>query len=155
MKRVWSKCVDCQTRNVQPKPLEMAPLPQCRVTRFERPFYASGLDYFAPIDVTVGRRREKRYGALFTCLSTRAVHVELANSLSTDSAIMAIRRFASRRGYPYQLFSDNGTNFRGAEKELREALNNLDQDKLQNFAAILNGFLCHLKQLIWVVCGSV
>lgn len=55
-------------------------------------------------------------------MSVRAVHLELAASLNTDSAVQAIRRFAERRGHPNQVLSDSGTNFKGAEKELRKAV---------------------------------
>jgi len=88
------------------------------------------MDYFGPLSVTIGRRHEKRYGVLFTCLSTRAVHIEIAASLSTDSTIMAIRRMIGRRGCPQQLHSDNGTNLRGADTELRKALMELDQQRI-------------------------
>ncbi|KAI2661983.1 ORF V: Enzymatic polyprotein [Labeo rohita] len=64
---------------------------------------------------------EKRWGVLFKCLTTRAVHLDLLPSLSTDSFLMALRRFIARRGTPAQLWSDQGTNFRGGERELREA----------------------------------
>lgn len=96
-------------------------LPAERLQPFRRPFSCCGLDYFGPMTVTIGRRREKRWGALFTCLTTRAVHLELVCSLSTDSAIMALRRMAARRGWPAVIYSDNGTNFRGADVELRKA----------------------------------
>ena len=69
-----------------------------------------------------GRKTEKRYGVLFTCMTTRAVHLEIAHSLEADAYIMALRRMISRRGSPAHVYSDNGTNFVGAEKELREAL---------------------------------
>ena len=58
------------------------------------------------------RKQEKRYGCLFTCLVTRAVHLEVAKSLETDSFINALRRFIARRGPPSDIYSDNGTNFR-------------------------------------------
>jgi transposase InsO family protein len=89
-----------------------------------------GVDYFGPFDVTIGRRREKRYGALFTCMTTRAVHIEVAASLTTDSAIMAIRRMIARRGNPRSIVSDNGTNFHGADNELRKAFEAMDKDKI-------------------------
>ncbi|GBP97472.1 hypothetical protein EVAR_46145_1 [Eumeta japonica] len=74
-----------------------------------------------PLEVTVGRRREKR-AALFTCLTTRAVHMEVASSLSADSMIMALRRFMARRGQPDTLYSDHGTNFVGAAQNSRARL---------------------------------
>ena len=58
---------------------------------------------------------------------TRAVHLELIRNLSTDSFVL--RRFIPRRGYPVEMFSDNGTNFIGGERELREASSELDQKK--------------------------
>jgi hypothetical protein len=61
----------------------------------------------------------KNYICLFTCLHMRAVHLEVAHSLDTDSCIMALRRFQARRGVPVCIMSDNGTNFVGAERELR------------------------------------
>ena len=73
------------------------------------------------------RRRVKRWGCLFTCMVTRAVHLEMAYSMSTDSFLTALANFESRRGVPNSYFSDNGTNFVGAERELRECLNSLDQ----------------------------
>lgn len=66
-------------------------------------FTYTGLDYFGPLEVTVGRHREKRHVALFTCLTSRAVHLEVAASLSTDSAIYALRRFIAQRGCPAEL----------------------------------------------------
>ena len=72
---------------------------------------------------------EKCYGVLFTCMTTRAVHLEIAASLTTGSAISTVRRLISRRGKPKEIFSDNGTDFRGADAELRRALQ-VDADKL-------------------------
>ena len=61
--------------------------------------------------------REK-WGLLFTCMTTRAVHIEVAHSLDKDSCVMGIEHFIARRGRPSVIFSDKGTNFIGAEKEL-------------------------------------
>ena len=109
----------------------MAGLPASRLTPNVRPFSTCGMDYFGPMDVRVGRRTEKRYGVLFTCMVTRAVHLELATSLTTDSCVMAIRRFIGRRGYPRKIYSDNGTNLHGADKVLRKALEEFDQDVIR------------------------
>ena len=74
----------------------------------------------------------KRYGVLFTCLTTRAVHIELAHSLSTDSFVNALRRFISRRGQVREMRSDNGTNFVGAERELRDEINKWNQQQIHD-----------------------
>ncbi|CAG7733256.1 unnamed protein product, partial [Allacma fusca] len=74
----------------------------------------------------------KRYGVLFTCLSVRAVHLEIAKDLTTDAAINAIRRFVSRRGPVKCLISDNATNFRGADNELRKSLKELGNSVMKD-----------------------
>lgn len=115
------RCQFCRVRRATPAPPTAGDLPAERLAEAQRPFTNCGVDYFGPMEVVIGRRREKRWGALFTCLTTRAVHLELVSSLSTDSALMAIRRMAARRGWPQVMYSDNGTNFRGADAELRAA----------------------------------
>lgn len=98
----------------------MGDLPPARLEHHKRPFTYCGVDYFGPMLVTIGRRHEKRWEAIFTCMTTRAIHLELTSSLSTDSAIMALQRMSNRRGTPSEIFSDNGTNFIGMNNELRE-----------------------------------
>ncbi|KAL0895211.1 hypothetical protein ABMA27_013649 [Loxostege sticticalis] len=122
VRAVAYKCAFCRMRKTKPVRPIIGDLPRARLEAFTRPFSNCGLDYFGPMTVTVGRRHEKRWGALFTCLTTRAVHIEIVSSLSTDSAIMALRRMGARRGWPQVMYSDNATNFRGADKELREAV---------------------------------
>lgn len=79
--------------------------------------------------VTIGRRRKKRWGALFTCLTSRAIHIELVPSLSTDSAIMAIQRMSNCRGTQAEIISDNATNLTGANQELKMVLQNIEEEK--------------------------
>jgi hypothetical protein len=121
-------CRACRIIKCTPKPPLMGQLPPERLAQGERPFSRCGLDFFGPLLVRSGRRTEKKYGALFTCLTTRAIHIELAHSLSADAAIMTIRRMAARRGYPTVMFSDNGTNFHGADRELKAAVQELRHD---------------------------
>ena len=82
-----------------------------------------------------GRGREKRYGCIFTCLATRAIHIETAHSLDADAFINCLQRFIARRGKPRVVWSDNGTNFVGAERELREELRRLQSTGLQGKVA--------------------
>ena len=86
------------------------------------PFTNPGDDCLGPFYVTVRRTTEKRWGLLFTCLTTRAVQVEVVPSMDTSSCVMGVERFVSRRGTPAMILSDDGTNFLAAEKELRECM---------------------------------
>ncbi|XP_055584897.1 uncharacterized protein LOC129737760 [Uranotaenia lowii] len=104
----------------------MAALPVQRLIPFRRPFTFVGVDYLGPVEVSVGRRREKRWIVVFTCMVIRAVHLEVAHSLSAQSCLMLIRRFISRRGPATEYFSDNGTNFRGASREMLQQIRSID-----------------------------
>ena len=128
----WARCRVCQQRRAIPSEIEMSPLPECRLQSRVRPFTFTGLDFFGPLTVTVGRHHEKRYGALFTCMTTRAIHIEVSHFLSTDSTLMAIMRMISRRGKPLEIFSDNGTNFQGCNNELKIGIKNLNHNKIHD-----------------------
>ena len=75
----------------------MADLPPERVTPAP-PFTYTGMDVFGPFYIKEGRKELKRWGMIFTCLSSRAIHLETLNSMTTDSFLNALRRFISRRG---------------------------------------------------------
>ncbi|XP_055604521.1 uncharacterized protein LOC129752777 [Uranotaenia lowii] len=124
VKRVGKECQMCKIKKAVPKLPIMAPLPAVRLTPFIKPFTHTGIDYFGPQMVKQGRSLVKRWVALFTCLTIRAVHLEIVYSLSTQSCVMAIRRFIARRGSPATIYTDNGTNFLGA--------NNLMIDQIKN-----------------------
>ena len=100
----------------------MANLPKERLTPKNPPFTSVCVDYFAPLYVQQGRSHVKRYLCVFTCVTTRAVHIEITSSLDTDSFINALRRFISLRGNPSSVYSNNGSNFRVREQELRTAI---------------------------------
>lgn len=108
----------------------MADLPAGRLAAFQHPLTYAGVDYFGPMEVVVGRRVEKRWGMLITCLTVRAIHIELVHSLSTNSCIMGLRNFISRRGSPRRIYSDRGTNFIGASRELSEAIAAINQSAM-------------------------
>ena len=126
VKKVIRHCVTCRRRDAQPCQQMEADLPLDRVTPHEPVFTSVGVDYFGPFAVKRGRGREKRYGCLFTCLTTRAVHIETADTLDTNSFINCLYRFMARRGEPRLIRSDNGTNFVGAERELRKEMETMD-----------------------------
>ena len=99
----------------------MSDLPVARLQYMRPPFHHVGIDYFGPYLIKQGRSLVKRYGCLFTCMTVRAIHIELSHSLSTDSFLCALRRFIARRGRPEHIYSDNSSNFIGAERILRES----------------------------------
>ncbi|XP_062703964.1 uncharacterized protein LOC134286368 [Aedes albopictus] len=127
------RCMWCQVYKAVPAPPKMGPLPQARLTPFKRPFTYSGVDYFGPYFVKIGRSTAKRWVALFTCLVTRAIHLEVVSSLSTDSCKKAIRRFIARRGAPVEFYSDRGTNFIGASRELMDEIKRIDVELSSTF----------------------
>ena len=90
------------------------------------------IDYFGPLVVTAGRAHLKRYWCLFTCLGTRAVHLEVAQSLTADSFIAAFQRFSSRRGVPEKVYSDNGTNLFKGDRELRKSIQEWNKSNIEN-----------------------
>ncbi|XP_072395063.1 uncharacterized protein [Diabrotica undecimpunctata] len=123
-KRIVHKCIRC-CRASPPKNLSsiMGDLPKDRVDP-SPPFYITGVDYAGYFLVKDRKGRGckllKAYVALFVCFTTRAVHLELVSDLTTHSFIAAFKRFVSRRGKPLKMYSDNGTNFQGANRELKE-----------------------------------
>jgi len=123
-------CFKCRRLNERPMKQVMAPLPKERLQLYKPPCTFSGVDFFGPIMVKWGRSSAKRWGCLFTCLTTRAIFLELVPSLETDDFIMASRQFISQRGPPEEIRSDRGTNFVGAEHELKEAIRGWNNTKI-------------------------
>ncbi|PIK53025.1 hypothetical protein BSL78_10086 [Apostichopus japonicus] len=108
----------CKLRSVKGGEQVMAPLPKRRATVTLRAFSKVAVEYAGSFLTIQGRDRvrTKRYLCLFTCLSTRAVPLEIAYGLDTDTFLNAFYRFVSRRGEPEEVFSDNGTNFVSASR---------------------------------------
>jgi hypothetical protein len=131
IKQIMSKCVTCHKHQGKLFTQKMADLPEERLVHGQPPSTNVGMDYFGPFEIKQGRKVFKRYGVIFTCMSVRAVHLEIAHSLDTDSCINAIRRFVCRRGEVQRIRSDNGTNLFGSEKEMREALQQCNVEKVQ------------------------
>ena len=135
--RSWeNECNECKKRKTKLATQIMAPLPKVRLRFTYRPFDQSAVDYAGPF-ITVqgrGRQRQKRWLCLFTCLATRAIHLEMAWALDTESFLNCFTRFTSRRGVPSEVTSDNGSNFVGAVNELRDLVNQLDSQRIQQKA---------------------
>ena len=130
--KVVRDCFQCKRRTASPCKQKMADLPTERVTPDKPAFSHTGVDYFGPLMVRRGRSTlVKRYGCVFTCLASRAIHIEVAHSMDTDSFIHALDRFISRRGCPETITSDNGRNFRGAQREIKNAIEEWNQQKVE------------------------
>ena len=133
LKRILKTCIICRKTQGKVSTQLMANLPKERVTVDVPPFTNTATDLFGPFYVTNGKKQEKRYGIVFTCLSSRAAHLEIAASLDTDSFLNAFRRFIARRGVPASMRSDNGTNLTSADKELKAALNEWNSSKVDQY----------------------
>lgn len=123
VRKVVFKCTSCFRFTAKPHEAIMADLPPSRFAQ-GRPFVHTGVDLAGPFSLKEGYRRNspviKGYFAIFVCFATKAVHLELLTSLSTDCFLAALDRFIARRGLPSCLFSDQGTNFKGAARVLDE-----------------------------------
>jgi hypothetical protein len=122
IKSVIDKCLLCFRYHAQSTTQLMGQLPAARVNA-TRPFLHTGVDFFGPYELRTFTGRTGKYKvwtALFTCMATRAIHLELVSTLSQFGFLLAFRRFISRRGKPTHMYSDNGTNFVGANNHLQQ-----------------------------------
>nr|CAI5827413.1 unnamed protein product [Callosobruchus analis] len=119
-------CMRCFRFNAEAVQPIMGDLPRDKITPTS-PFLNTGVDYAGPFTIRIrkgrGSKTEKCYVAVFVCFSTKAIHLELVSSLSSDAFLNCLRRFIARRGKPNKIYSDNGTNFVGAKRELTRFLN--------------------------------
>ena len=130
LRSVKAKCVKCRTQRAGVSQPIMADLPRERLQERVFPFTNTGFEHFDPFEVKFMRKTMKRWCCLFTCLMTRAVHIEVV-SLEAETCLTAITRFLSRRGKPSTNLSDNGTNSVGAAKEMRDCINAWNQSEIE------------------------
>lgn len=139
-RKIIQDCIRCfKAKPVQSEAI-MSTLPYGRVT-VSKPFSHCGVDYAGPLVIREGKRRNSRhskaYAAIFICFATKVVHIELVSDLTSDGFLAALKRFISRRGKPSFMYSDHGTNFVGARRQIREIydfLNNkLKDSEIRHF----------------------
>lgn len=135
--KVISACVPCKKLRGPPLEQRMADLPRDR-TEVCPPFTNVGFDVFGPWMVQTRKTRggaanAKRWGLVFTCLSSRAIHIEVLEAMDTSAFICALRRFFALRGHAKLLRCDRGTNFVGAKTELKDASSELNEEKVKKF----------------------
>ncbi|XP_044008012.1 uncharacterized protein LOC122852307 [Aphidius gifuensis] len=118
-----NKCVTCVRHRAKQSQQLMGQLPPSRVLKM-RPFLHTGVDYAGPFELKTwsgrGNKKYKAYLVVFVCMSSSAVHLELATDYTTEDFLAAFERFISRRGSCTKLYSDCGTNFVGADAELKK-----------------------------------
>lgn len=123
IRSVARKCLTCRRYTARPKPQTLGQLPIERVTPGPV-FDKVGVDYAGPVMIKYGYACKptivKAYICVFVSLSVKAVHLELVTDLTSEAFIACLKRFIARRGLPSLIWSDNGTNFVGAKRELKE-----------------------------------
>ncbi|XP_071825532.1 uncharacterized protein [Apostichopus japonicus] len=132
VRKCINQCVTCRRLRAKAGEQKMADLPTSRITPDEPPFTRVGVDFFGPFNVKQGRSLVKRYGVVFTCFAIRAVHLEVAHALDTDSCINALRRFIARRGQVGEIWSDNGTNLVATDRELKRSIQEWNDSKIRS-----------------------
>jgi len=135
LKRIQRDCIICKKLFAYPECQLMSDLPKERVEAGKPAFSAVGVDCFGPVYSKVGRSQVKRYGCLFTCFSTRAIHIEMLYGLDADSFLNGLRRFVTRRGQPEVIWSDNGTNFVGGLSEIASSSRELNWERIRKHCA--------------------
>ena len=124
-KSISQSCVHCRRVYARTATQLMGQLPFSRVTP-SSPFHHIGAEFAGPIMVKRGYTHahihDKSYICVFICMATKAVHLEVVRNLSAAGFLVALRCFIARRGCPETLVTDNGTNFRGAQKELKDSM---------------------------------
>lgn len=143
VKSLSKQCTKCQKAYQQTKKYEMGLLPQAR-TKPAPPFAHVGVDFAGPLTMKSDRQRKpiylKIYVAVFICLTTKAVHLDICRGLSTEEFMATLRRFTNRRGTPEAIYSDNGSNFVGAKREIKEVMELLrsttTNDAIVNFSTV-------------------
>lgn len=121
LRSLTAHCYPCLRQKKQRAEQLMGQLPSNRVQP-SRAFLHTSVDYMGPFLVKRYNARrvrivDKAYGAVFVCMATRAVHLELVSALTTEAFLAAFARFTNRRGRVESIRSDNATNFEGAANE--------------------------------------
>lgn len=132
-KTVTSKCVTCRKLRKRPLNQLLGHIPNLRVAAGFPAFSNTAMDMFGPMQIKLGRKTLKEAQVIiFTCMTSRAIHLELVTDKTSDAFLMAFRRFACLQGYPSVCWSDHGTNFVGAQGYLKETTQNRDVPKIKS-----------------------
>ncbi|UYV75388.1 hypothetical protein LAZ67_13000092 [Cordylochernes scorpioides] len=135
VKQILFKCIKCARFRTKAVQQLTGNLPTSR-TNWTTPFTKTGIDFAGPVIVKTSNLRNAKcdmaYIALFICMFSKAIHIELVTNLTTEAFLAALRRFIGRRGRPAEINTDNATNFVGAYKDLRKLFNS----NIHDFASL-------------------
>ena len=120
VKRILNSCYVC--KKVRATPFERPPMPCLPSERIcpERPFKNIGVDYFGPLLAKQGKEVVKFWVAIFVCMVSRAIHLEIVSDKSTEQFLGSFRKFVGRRGYPDKIITDHATQFQAAKSLLEK-----------------------------------
>ena len=148
IRSITRACVVCRRQSARPQPQMLGQLPIERTTP-DSVFEKVGVDYAGPFYIKYGSVRKptivKGYVCIYVSLSVKAVHLELVSDLTSEAFIACLRRFVARRGKPSLIWSDHGTNFVGANRELKEFVEFLEHQKTQG---VISEF-CSTHNIQW------
>ncbi|KRZ71908.1 hypothetical protein T10_12807 [Trichinella papuae] len=130
VKGVIRKCPCCKRVDSKPFVLKIAPLPADRI-KPTRPFENTGLDLAGPLFIRHGKSVRKSYICIFTCMTSRVVHLKVISYVTALRLIEALRRFIARRGRPRILQSDNFRSFKQLIQELRQLFGRKAFDQIE------------------------
>ena len=148
-RKICSQCVTCRKKTPTPQTPIMGQLPSARVTPAIA-FSHTGVDFAGPFCIKMGHVRRpvklKAYVCVFVCLTYKAIHLELVSDLTTAAFKACLARFISRRNKPQHIYSDNGSNFLAAKKEIMELQEFL---KKQTTDEDIRHYLLSTHQITW------
>ena len=163
IRKVLSTGLLCKHRCSMPKPQLVGNVPKERIAPCKLTFTMGGFDCFVPASIKQYEwtriscnKQIKRYGVLFTCLSTRAVHLELSIDMTTDSFLMTLQRFIAQRSEPDIIWCGNESNFFGNEEELKKTQQNVKHDLIAKYwhYETKNGYLYQQSVPVWEKLGK-
>lgn len=147
-RHILRKCITCFKANPRNVKYIMGELPTSRIEQ-SRPFLNTGIDFCGPFHIRERQRRNSKtykvYVAIFICLATKAIHIEIVSDLTSEAFLHALKRFTSRRGKPANLYSDNATNFVGVNNELKRMYQEVTSE---HFREVVSRTLSHDK-IVW------
>ena len=129
-------CVICIKKHAHATPQFLGDHLAARVAAFEPAFTHTGIDYYGPFKVSTRThgKTHKVWGVIFTCLTCRAVHLDIVDSLSMDACLNVIERFMSQYAdVTIAFYSDNGTKFRGTDNAIKRIYNKNTHQKFQRY----------------------